>query len=124
MASFDEILEHFWDTSRTYGVHPPLTRDAISDAERELGVRLPPDYLSLMRVQDGGSVSDELDGFPLDPPRRSPAGHDTDHVWISELSGLGGPGVGRVSSSYEAIAAHPARSAAASALEATAGSGA
>src|SRR3954447_2634193 len=87
MPPFDEVLERFWATSS--GGDPPVTRDAISDAERRLGVRLPPDYLALMRVRDGGSVSGDLDGFPLDPPRTYGSGQVSDYIRISELDGLG-----------------------------------
>jgi hypothetical protein len=92
MARFDEVLEGFWDRERTYGVHPPLTNDAISAAEIALGVRLPPDYLALMRVQNGGSVASAFDAHPLDPPKRWPSGLVEDHVAIGALDGLGGPG--------------------------------
>jgi SMI1-KNR4 cell-wall len=92
MARFEDVIERFWDRERTYGVHPPLTNDAISAAEIALGVRLPPDYLRLMRVQNGGSVSDDYDAFPVDPPHTWPSGQVVDHVWIGALDGLGGPG--------------------------------
>jgi hypothetical protein len=93
MARFEEVLERFWDRETTYGVHPPLTNDAISAAEIELGVRLPPDYLALMRVQNGGRIADDFDAFPVDPPHKWPSGHVRNHVWIGELDGLGGSGV-------------------------------
>ena len=92
MAPFDDVIRRFWDPSSTYGVHPPLTNDAISAAEIALGVRLPPDYLALMRAQNGGRVSDDFDAFPVDPPHKWPSGQVVDHVWIGELAGLGGPG--------------------------------
>jgi hypothetical protein len=92
MPSFDEVLERFWDTGDTDGVHPPLTREAISDTERKLGVRLPPDYLKLMRVRNGGRVSRELDGAPLDPPREYRSGHVSEYVAFDDLYGLGGGG--------------------------------
>src|SRR3954451_12770814 len=93
MAGFDDVLERFWDTRQTHDVHPPLTPAAISDAERILGVRLPADYLALMRVQNGGLVSADLDGHALRPPCKYPSGHLSDYVQITGLNGLGGEGV-------------------------------
>src|SRR3954469_23394530 len=92
MARFEEVVERFWDHTRTDGVDPPLTRDAISAAEIALGVRLPPDYLALMRIQNGGRVSPELDGAPLDPPREYRSGHVSEYVAFDDLYGLGGGG--------------------------------
>lgn len=37
-------------------VHPPLTRDVVEQAERQLGVTLPASYLQLLEVQNGGYV--------------------------------------------------------------------
>src|SRR3954468_16190968 len=74
MARFEEVVEPFWDHTRTDGVAPPLTRDAISAAEIALGVRLPPDYLALMRIQNGGRGPPRPPGAPRDPPRGDRAG--------------------------------------------------
>ncbi len=74
MAPFDEVIQRFWEPGQvpgeTYGVHPPLTRETVSQAERELGVRLPADYLALMRVQNGGRVSDTRRPWPVRLLRR------------------------------------------------------
>jgi cell wall assembly regulator SMI1 len=92
MAPFDEVIQRFWEPGQvpggTSGVHPPLTRETVSEAERELGVRLPADYLALLRVQNGGRVSDDCDGFVVDPP--GPRGET--HVGLVDMDGLGGPG--------------------------------
>jgi SMI1 / KNR4 family (SUKH-1) len=92
MAPFDEVIQRFWRPGQvpgeTYGVDPPLTRAAISDAERKLGVRLPPDYLALLRVQNGGRVAEDFDGFVVDPP----GPHGESFVALVDMDGLGGPG--------------------------------
>jgi hypothetical protein len=89
MAPFDEVIERFWEPGQvpgeTYGVHPPLTRETVSQAERELGVRLPADYLALLRVQNGGRVSEDLNAFPLDEP--DPWG--AVRVWLADMDGVG-----------------------------------
>lgn len=86
------MIQRFWKQGHvpgeTYGVDPPLTHDAISDAERKLGVRLPPDSLALLRVQNGGRVSEDLDGFVVDPP--GPRGEP--YVGLVDMDGLGGAG--------------------------------
>ncbi len=85
VSPFDQVITRFWDAENTYGVGPPLTPAMIADQERELGVRLPGDYLALMRVRNGGGVIGDLDGFPLDPPRENPNGPPSEFVWISQL---------------------------------------
>jgi hypothetical protein len=85
MPSFDEVLERFWAPGSE---RRPVTNDALSDTERELGVRLAPDYVALLRVQDGGAVSEELNAFPLDPP--DPWG--AARIWLPELYGAGETG--------------------------------
>jgi hypothetical protein len=34
--------------------HPPLTRDEIAQAERQIGVRLPSDYVEFLLKQNPG----------------------------------------------------------------------
>ena len=48
----------FWGSN--YYKNPPLTDAVIAVAERQLGVRLPPRYVELLRIQNGGYTKDEL----------------------------------------------------------------
>src|SRR4051794_32863877 len=82
MARFEEVVERFWAHTRTDGVDPPLTRDAISAAEIALGVRLPPDYLALMRIQNGGRGSRGVGGAPPRPPRGDGGGGGSPEVAV------------------------------------------
>jgi hypothetical protein len=75
---------NFW-TEGTYGVQPPLTDEAVRDAEELLGVRLPEALLELLRVQNGGTVIDERSAFPT-TERTSWA---PDHVPFDSLMGIG-----------------------------------
>lgn len=43
---------------------PPLTNAALAQAERQLGVRLPPELIALLRQQNGGAIRYQLDGTP------------------------------------------------------------
>ena len=84
-ADFD--TEHFWEPSeyalREY-VGDQLTDQAVADVERELGYRLPPSYVELMRVQNGG--------FPRRKAHRTSEATTwaTDHIAIQGLYSIGG----------------------------------
>ncbi|HEY8962790.1 MAG TPA: SMI1/KNR4 family protein [Luteolibacter sp.] len=45
-------------------LQPNLTAEAIIGAELKLGVRLPDDFLALLRAQNGGYIRYSLDGLP------------------------------------------------------------
>ncbi|MFD9703915.1 SMI1/KNR4 family protein [Lentzea sp. NPDC059081] len=77
----------FWDTG-THGVQPPLTPDAVRDAEKVLGVRLPEALLELLRVQNGGTVVDSRTAFPV----TSATSWASDHVPFDSLMGIGPEG--------------------------------
>ena len=47
-------LDAFWGDSK-YFTGPPLTDELIRQAEERLGYKLPPGYLRLLRIQNGGS---------------------------------------------------------------------
>ncbi|MFD5826568.1 SMI1/KNR4 family protein [Lentzea sp. NPDC060358] len=77
----------FWDTG-THGVQPPLTRDAVREAEALLGVRLPEALLELLRVQNGGSVVPGRSAFPV----ASATSWAPDHVPFDSVMGIGPEG--------------------------------
>ena len=74
----------FWSTG-TYGVQPPLTDEAVRDAEKVLGVRLPEALLELLRVQNGGIVVRERSAFPT----AEPTSWAPDHVPFDSVMGIG-----------------------------------
>ncbi|NJQ06102.1 SMI1/KNR4 family protein [Streptomyces lonarensis] len=78
--------------------HPPLTDEGVAEAERTLGVTLPPELLTLLRLRNGGTVSTRRDAFPTERPN---AWAD-DHVPFDELLGIGDPedGVSLVETPY------------------------
>lgn len=83
--AFEDVLPRFWDAKSGYLVQPPLTEEALRDAERELGVTLPEDYVALLRLQNGGVVSDACGAFPTSEP----TGWAPDHVELADMMGIG-----------------------------------
>ncbi|MDQ0794889.1 SMI1/KNR4 family protein [Streptomyces sp. B1I3] len=82
---FDEVRASFWDGGDHYGAQPPLSEEMAEDAQRLLGVRLPPLLLALLRVQNGGAVAAHRDAFPTGVP----TSWSEDHVPFGELMGIG-----------------------------------
>ncbi|WP_329315864.1 SMI1/KNR4 family protein [Streptomyces sp. NBC_01262] len=82
--SFDETLATFW-AEGDHGVQPPLTDEAVREAEGVLGVPLPSALLDLLRVQNGGVVADGHDAFPTSQP----TSWSHDHVPFDALMGIG-----------------------------------
>jgi len=70
----------FWGSN--YYDHPPLTDEIVQEAERQLGVRLPAEYLSLLRIQNGGYTC----GFGH--PMSCPTTWADDHVPLDSLAGI------------------------------------
>ena len=68
---------------------PELSAEAVAEAERVLHVTLPADFVSLMRVQNGGYVRDE---FAACPTSRATSWAE-DHVMVNEVAGIGSPDV-------------------------------
>ena len=61
--------------------HPPLTEEMIEQAERLLGVKLPDDYLELLRIQNGGCTQEFV--FP------APTTSDPEACYhLHELNGI------------------------------------
>ncbi|MFD3930212.1 SMI1/KNR4 family protein [Streptomyces sp. NPDC058614] len=84
MARFDEVKATFWGDG-PHGVQPPLTDEAVQEAELELGVRLPTSFLDLLQGQNGGLVADRWDAFPTDVP----TSWSEDHVPLDMMMGIG-----------------------------------
>lgn len=72
--------DQFWH-SNYYG-HPPLTNVMLADAESLLGVRLPEEYVRLLRVQNGGYTH----GFAFPMTQRTTWADD--HVPLNDMSGI------------------------------------
>ncbi|MCX4982521.1 SMI1/KNR4 family protein [Streptomyces sp. NBC_00572] len=81
-----EGLPHpFWDISSEHGVQPPLTDEAILEAERLLNVTLPVSLLDLLRERNGGLVAADRDAFPTSRP----TSWAPDHVPFGLVMGIG-----------------------------------
>jgi hypothetical protein len=72
--------EAFWRSN--YYDHPPLTDEMVLVAEEQLGVKLPADYLALLRVQNGGYTH----GFAF--PMTQPTTWAKDHVPLNDMTGI------------------------------------
>jgi hypothetical protein len=77
--------EAFWDPDGDGSPNPPLSTVLIDAAERILGVKLPPSYLQLLRVQNGGYTR----RFVL--PTSVSTSWAEDHVPVDDLFGIGSP---------------------------------
>jgi hypothetical protein len=66
--------------------NPPLTADMVRHAETLLGVRLPPEYLALLKQRNGGYF-EEVYAFPTRPNSWSSEGL----VPFTDLNGIGVP---------------------------------
>jgi hypothetical protein len=84
VADFDEIKAVFWGDG-SYGVQPPLTDEAVKEAEDLLGVRLPAALLDLLRIQNGGMVACGRRRYPT----TEPTSWADDHVPLTDLLGIG-----------------------------------
>jgi hypothetical protein len=76
---FEDIAPRFWKPDSDYLVQEPLTDEALKAKEVEFGVRLPDEYVALLRLQNGGVVSKDLRAFPT-------AG---DYVVFGDMMGIG-----------------------------------
>ncbi len=85
MTSHEDLQPPFWDTRSGYGIQPPLTDQAVSEAERLLGVTLPEALLDLLRRQNGGQVSESRSAFPT----TRPTSWSSDHVPFDSVMGIG-----------------------------------
>ncbi|MFI6483320.1 SMI1/KNR4 family protein [Nonomuraea sp. NPDC050663] len=74
MAQVGKVMASFWGPG-DYGVLSPLTPGMVHDAEELLGVRLPVELLRLLRVQNGGAVSERWNAFPVPGEEPIPFDH-------------------------------------------------
>jgi hypothetical protein len=72
--------KEFWDS--TYYIHPNLTDEMVRIAESTLDVKLPEEYIDLLRVQNGGYTK----GFGYPMTQRT--SWSDNHVPLSELAGI------------------------------------
>ena len=77
----DKYASRFWGTD--YDHNPSLTDDRIREVESILGVTLPLELVSLLKVQNGGYTQ----GFVFPTNRRTSWAED--HVPFDELFGIG-----------------------------------
>jgi SMI1-KNR4 cell-wall len=84
-VDFEDLAKRFWDTRTDYLAQEPLTADALRAAEAELGVRLPEEYVALLRIQNGGVVSKQCNAFPTAERTSWAEGW----VGLEELRGIG-----------------------------------
>ncbi len=72
--------DQFWRSN--YYNHPPLTDEMVAEAERQLGVKLPAEYVALLRIQNGGYTHGF--GFPMNRPTK----WAVNHVPLDTLFGI------------------------------------
>jgi hypothetical protein len=84
MTRFDQVKNSFWSDS-TNGRQPPLSHEAVQEAEDVLGVKLPAALLELLWIQNGGVVADEWSSYPTGETTSWAA----DHVPFETLMGIG-----------------------------------
>jgi hypothetical protein len=71
---------NFWGSN--YYEHPMLTDEMVAQAEATLGVRLPIELITLLRIQNGGYTK----GFAH--PMRQETSWAKDHVPLPDLGGI------------------------------------
>jgi hypothetical protein len=76
----DIAPDKFWRSN--YYKHPPLTDEMVEVAERQLRVKLPGEYIALLRIQNGGYTH----GFGFPMTRRTAWAKD--HVPLNDLAGI------------------------------------
>lgn len=72
--------ESFW--GENYYNHPELTEEMIDKAEARLGVKLPPELLNLLKIQNGGYTNEFV--FPTDQENS----WADDHIPLNALFGI------------------------------------
>jgi hypothetical protein len=77
------VYEDFF-TDSTYYTGPPLTDEAVRQAEETLGYRLPKAYVDLLRVRNGGVPQRKA------VPTSFPTSWAPDHMQVKAIRGIGG----------------------------------
>jgi hypothetical protein len=72
--------DRFW--GRNHYEHPALTEEMLARAEQRLGVKLPAEYVALLRTQNGGYTR----GFGY--PMSQETSWAEDHVPLHDLAGI------------------------------------
>lgn len=80
LSAMAERDESFWGLN-SYN-HPPLTDEVLALAEGSLGVKLPAEYVELLRIQNGGYTA----GFAF--PTSVKTTWADDHVPLEDLNGI------------------------------------
>lgn len=73
-------INEFWGIN--YYKHPPLTDEMLVNAEKELGVKLPEEFVALLKEQNGGYTK----GFAF--PMSKQTSWAEDHIPLDELNGI------------------------------------
>jgi len=87
----DKILKYIWSTPKYLPyLQPALTEEAIKEAERKMGYKLPNEYLELLTIQNGGYIRYTIEETPHS--RISGIGpyypSITRFEWLKEYEGL------------------------------------
>src|SRR5262245_23395296 len=77
------IMDDIFDDGMSYS-GPPLTDDMVLAAEAALGVRLPGEYVGLLRQRNGGSLRKRCYPTPF------PTSWAPDHIGVRAIFGIGG----------------------------------
>jgi len=73
-------IDEFWGSN--YYKHPPLTEKMISDAENQLGIKLPLELISLLKLQNGGYTK----GLAF--PMFQETSWSENHIPLRDLNGI------------------------------------
>ncbi|WP_068672131.1 SMI1/KNR4 family protein [Oceanobacillus sp. Castelsardo] len=77
------MKKSFWQEDDEYKVEP-ITNEIVAEAEKELSVKLPESYISLLKEQNGGYIS--YDSYPTN----FPTSWADDHINVDYIRGIGG----------------------------------
>lgn len=87
----EKILKYIWRTPKYLPyVQPTLTEDAIKEAEKKMGYKLPKEYLELLTIQNGGYIRYTI----VETPHSQISGIGpfypsiTNFEWLKEYEGL------------------------------------
>ena len=96
MPDFEDVIQRFWDRGSGSLDQRPLSDDAVRRAQAKLGVKLPEEFVRLLRRQNGGAINPDLTAFPAPKP----TSWAPDHVPFTDCFGIG-EGFGSITESPE-----------------------